>query len=452
MVDHYQTIRLQRVEEPKIRLRVLPRIPPLEIELQNTGTMVQWRVGTTGAWQDLIPISDLDADISIGTVTTLPAGSSATVVNSGTAQDAVLDFGIPRGQDGLIASIVAGTNITVDDTDPANPIVSAVSSAGVDSVNGATGVVVLDAGDIGVTPAGNIAATDVQAAIEELDAEKQPLDADLSALATAFARATNTNPASIALAEDTDNGTNKITVTAPASVSSDKVLTLPDATDTLVGKATTDTLTNKTFNANGTGNSLSNVEVADFAASAIVTAAEGLASSDNDTSLPTTAAVIDAIAAGAGLTTDTQQPTTDVTTVTSTGFSGCKVVTASFAFTHNSASSATYTLQARVSGGTFRTICTFASLADATSSIGGSVTISNFNDPTEKLVSFQNFTSAVVLDDSSATNAVSIAGSSGVAFVAFNEVWDEIGITSSVANSIEGTTADQRGRWYVTGQ
>jgi hypothetical protein len=43
----------------------------------------------------------------------------------------------------------------------------------VDSVNGQTGVVVLDAGDIGVTPAGGIAATDVQAALAELDSEKQ---------------------------------------------------------------------------------------------------------------------------------------------------------------------------------------------------------------------------------------------------------------------------------------
>jgi len=45
-----------------------------------------------------------------------------------------------------------------------------------------------------------------------------------------------------------------------------RTLTVPDANDTIVGKATTDTFTNKTFNANGTGNSLSNVDVADLAA------------------------------------------------------------------------------------------------------------------------------------------------------------------------------------------
>jgi hypothetical protein len=53
----------------------------------------------------------------------------------------------------------------------------------------------------------------------------------------------------------------------------------------------TDTLTNKTFDANGTGNSLSNVEVADLAASSVVTAAEGIASNNNDTTIPTSAAV-----------------------------------------------------------------------------------------------------------------------------------------------------------------
>lgn len=50
------------------------------------------------------------ANISIGTVTTLSAGSNATVVNSGTSMDAVLDFGIPQGAKG-----------DTGDTGPAGP-------------------------------------------------------------------------------------------------------------------------------------------------------------------------------------------------------------------------------------------------------------------------------------------------------------------------------------------
>jgi len=47
-----------------------------------------------------------------------------------------------------VQTIIAGTNITVDATDPANPIVSATLDSAVDSVNGLTGAVVLDADDI----------------------------------------------------------------------------------------------------------------------------------------------------------------------------------------------------------------------------------------------------------------------------------------------------------------
>ncbi len=60
------------------------------------------------------------------------------------------------------------------------------------------------------------------------------------------------------------------------------------------------TFTNKTIDANGTGNSITNLEVADFTAASIVIESEGLASSDNDTSLPTTAAVKDYVDANAG--------------------------------------------------------------------------------------------------------------------------------------------------------
>ncbi len=59
------------------------------------------------------------------------------------------------------------------------------------------------------------------------------------------------------------NASTKMTIISSHTVA--RSLTLPDATDTLMGKATTDVLANKTFDANGTGNSLSNVDVADLA-------------------------------------------------------------------------------------------------------------------------------------------------------------------------------------------
>jgi len=62
---------------------------------------------------------------------------------------------------------------------------------------------------------------------------------------------------------------------------------------TVATASSTHTFTNKTFDANGTGNSLSNVEVADFAGSAIILESEGISSNDNDTTLPTSAAVKD---------------------------------------------------------------------------------------------------------------------------------------------------------------
>ena len=66
-----------------------------------------------------------------------------------------------------------------------------------------------------------------------------------------------------------------------------------NSTSAFITAASSDTLTNKTFDANGTGNSISNIEVADFAAAALVIESEGIGSNDNDTTIPTSAAVKD---------------------------------------------------------------------------------------------------------------------------------------------------------------
>ena len=58
---------------------------------------------------------------------------------------------------------------------------------------------------------------------------------------------TSSTQGRLRLAEDTDNGTNYIELTAPASVGSDRVITFPDATTTVVGTDTTQTLTNKSI-------------------------------------------------------------------------------------------------------------------------------------------------------------------------------------------------------------
>ena len=63
--------------------------------------------------------------ITIGTTTTLPAGSDATVTNTGTSTDAIFNFGIPRGADSgytlppatttTLGGVIVGTNLSVQD-------------------------------------------------------------------------------------------------------------------------------------------------------------------------------------------------------------------------------------------------------------------------------------------------------------------------------------------------
>ena len=104
--------------------------------------------------------------------------------------------------------------------------------------------------------------------------------------------------------------TNK-TLTTPiiSSISNSGTVTLPTASDTLVGRATTDTLTNKTIDADN--NTLSNIEVDNLKASAVVLESEGIGSNDNDTTIPTSAAVKDYV--------DTQITAEDLDITTDSG-------------------------------------------------------------------------------------------------------------------------------------
>lgn len=73
-----------------------------------------------------------------------------------------------------------------------------------------------------------------------------------------------------------------------------------NTTSAFITASSSDSLTNKTFDANGTGNSISNIEVADFASSGITTSGDTIATNDSDSQIPTSAAVIDYVGAEIG--------------------------------------------------------------------------------------------------------------------------------------------------------
>lgn len=89
--------------------------------------------GTLKALEDgagnTLPIEVSETEVNFtGTVTGVPAGPQGP-------QGPIGPQGIegpqgPAGADGVVQSIVAGSNVTVDDTDPANPIVSAAGGGG----------------------------------------------------------------------------------------------------------------------------------------------------------------------------------------------------------------------------------------------------------------------------------------------------------------------------------
>lgn len=86
------------------------------------GTEVQWLASLVGPQGN----PGINATITAGPVTTLPAGSPATVTNTGSATAAVFAFGIPAGEQGIpgvqgnAATITVGTTTTGTPSTPAS--------------------------------------------------------------------------------------------------------------------------------------------------------------------------------------------------------------------------------------------------------------------------------------------------------------------------------------------
>lgn len=81
--------------------------------------------------QDKVDAGDFTASVQVGTTTTLDPDQDATVSNSGTNKDVVLNFGIPKGDPGTAASIQVGTTQTVQPEENAEIINTGTTTAAV---------------------------------------------------------------------------------------------------------------------------------------------------------------------------------------------------------------------------------------------------------------------------------------------------------------------------------
>lgn len=176
------------------------------------------------------------------------ADKDITITNKAHGQDttySIPDCGAAAGQIPVVTSdhfvkIAAAADATVT-------IPSSVSFGGAVSVAGA----LTTAADL--TFSGAFAAE-----IAVPDASTWTLPAGGGTLATTSGAETGTTASTFTVDTDSSNAkigfdTNGATgnftakIVPPATISADRTITLPDATDTMVGKATTDTLTNKTL-------------------------------------------------------------------------------------------------------------------------------------------------------------------------------------------------------------
>lgn len=142
VLEGLETTEAVVAENPDIIEQILARLDELEengggggtpgkdgreIELQNSGTAIQWRYVGDNVWTDLIQLSELKGDpgddgitpnIQIGTVQTLEPEQQATASVTGTTENPLLNLGIPKGGQGPAgdSGIVSRQEMSSSDT------------------------------------------------------------------------------------------------------------------------------------------------------------------------------------------------------------------------------------------------------------------------------------------------------------------------------------------------
>jgi hypothetical protein len=164
-----------------------------------------------------------EGNVSVGSFATLDFDASDFNITDETGGEALIQLAYGTG---------AGTPAEGNHTHllAAGATDVTASAAELNILDGVTGVTAAEISYIG----------DVTSAIQAQLDGKQPLDADLTTLASAFTTASASGSASLALAEDTDNGAHAISLKAPASIAANVDITFQSTAGTVYQSGGTD--------------------------------------------------------------------------------------------------------------------------------------------------------------------------------------------------------------------
>ena len=215
---------------------------------------------------------------------------SGTDTLSSVAMDADGELLIGGTSGPAVATLTAGTGVTITNADGAITIaapdvgdITGVTAGTGLSGGGTSGAVTLNVADLAVAQGGTGATS---------FADKAVIITQDTGTDTLAAAAMDANGE---LLIGGTSGPAVATLTAGSNITitnADGAITIAAAAGDVTASSTT-TFTNKTIDADGTGNSISNIDIGNMTSAVVVTESDGIASNDNDTTLPTSAAVKD---------------------------------------------------------------------------------------------------------------------------------------------------------------
>jgi len=209
-----------------------------------------------------------------GTFTALTANTSLTINNSTAITSVDTDLtAVSQNHDTLTTAKAVKTYVDAQITAQDLDFATDTGAGGTVDLDSETLTIQGTANKVGVTHAGQTITVNVGSDIVQLTAEQTLTNKTLT---SPIVSGLSLSDSSIVFEGATSNDfETTLSVTDPTD---DRVLTLPDATDTLVGRATTDTLTNKSIDADN--NTVSNLEVDNLKAGVLDTDLSAVAETD----------------------------------------------------------------------------------------------------------------------------------------------------------------------------